>query len=331
MTQKKRPRLYLVPPAASEQAIGLDRPACPSHLDGLSLESRVLLAMLRLSNHDGPRPLLTQHVLSTLGQVLDCSPHRLITIDALNTINDTVLVKTHRRLDICSTTSMGIAPDEALYIDSITRLASGKYNEPDLPLASVMSEQNLSRFCRAAEHTTSTRSMLGLRRSSALRNASLPLSSVIKCQYLRLSELVVLSLIRLWVRGVLVGFDSAAAVRLLSAHLGLTRLGDTINTLMHRVATSAYRLIDVRCICSREVSPDEAHMLVLISALGHGELLEYREQLLNWLEPQWANAIFIQTSDAVLAIGEPVSQLPRRSWDFDLLRTRQQLFSKTGQ
>ncbi|ASJ73803.1 hypothetical protein [Granulosicoccus antarcticus] len=107
-------------------------------------------------------------------------------------------------------------------------------------------------------------------------------------------------------------------------------LGDTVSELLYRVACSASRLIDVRCICCTEVSPDEAHMLVLISALGHGELLEYRDHLLDWLEPQWANAVYMQTSDVVLAVGELVSMLPRRKWDFDLLRARQPLFDMSG-
>ncbi|MGQ7842840.1 hypothetical protein ACUNV4_00080 [Granulosicoccus sp. 3-233] len=324
MTVKTRPRLYLVPSTNGKTPIRSQMPPCPSHLQALSLECRLLLAILRLSNSDGAKPALSLNALNTLGQVMDCGPHRTRTLAALSTINQTVLVQTHRRLEIPNTVSNDISPDEALYIDSIRRLSKGTCAKNEIPLSAVMSDQNLGRFCQAAEHILGVHSMSRLRHRAILRDASAAEPTVLKSQQLELTESVILALMRLWVRGSLTGFNSSAAVRFASAHLGVERLGNIVSAIMQRVDTSSHSPLDVRCVCSGEITPDEAHMLTLMSALGHGELPAYRDHLLKWLDPQWANAVFIQTSDAVLAIGELGSMLPRRQWDFEELDTRQQ-------
>ncbi len=313
-----------------------------THLAEIPVESRLLLGILRMASYQGELPSPEAQVLDALGRILDPSEDRIRTLGHLQTLNQCVLAKTKRELEIRNHPAQMLSDDEHVIMNNLSSLAQGQPN--DIELDALMNETAQHLFRTASRYVLTKPSMDGLYRTDNKRwptddhnegmqpNVQLLqqdthiLGSVLKCKDLSFHETAIVTIVRLWVRGIATQYNSDLAVNLLCAHLSLPRLGQAMLTILRQTATSAHRQMDIRCICCPELSPDEARILSAMSALLHNRIREYQKHLSDWLPREQAQPAYLLSLSEFLTHKQPHTVLPLRNWDFKLLRARQPLF-----
>jgi len=310
----------------------LDRAgACPDDLSTRALESRVLLAIIRLSSHEGDLSILDREVLDTLGRIVDGRHRREATIDAINRLNIAVLVRTRRRLAIDNAPSVSLSDDERGLLDSLDSLRQDPCTPGEQLLNGQIEPAWQPEFRQAALAVTGAigrRASLPARAmlSSAAR-VHRPRPPVRDIDALELGEVTTLLMIRLWVRGIGMRFSGTEAVRLMGDHVAEPVLAEVVCAILDGTARSLRRHFDVRCLCCSEPSPDEARVLAAIAALAGGRLADYGHRLLAWLPAEEADRLMLGTGAASYPLHVSGARLPCRNWNIATLVARQPLFA----
>lgn len=298
----------------------------PTMLKDLPLKARIPLAMMRLSSHGSALPIPHRQVIDVLSRILDPSPQRARRIASLNTWNEVVLARTYHELCVARSPAETLSNDEIVLIDALMRAQNHNLDKDDSSLLSIMDHGERIRFRDAGRDMMSGAAMSSTRRGSTWQRQP----SVLECEHLCLAELIVLNMLRLWVRSKTLGFNSTIAVTLMSKHLGVPQLGNLTLKLLNRIGHSAYRKFDARCICCPEISPDEATLLDGLASIESDSHSSYTNCLLRWLPSVWAQAAFTETTYDALQLPKVGIALPQRDWDFRTLTERQPLFSNPG-
>ena len=305
--------------------------ACPDDLSTRALESRVLLAIIRLSSHEGTLSIIDREVLDTLGRIVDGRHRREATIDAINRLNVAVLARTRRRLAIDNAPSLLLSDDERGVLDSLDSLRQDPRTPGDELLNGQIEPARQSEFRQAAlgvigaiDRRTSLPAKTMLSSAARVQKPRPPVQDI---DALELGEVTTLLMIRLWVRGIGMNFSGGAAVRLMGDHVAEPVLAEVVCAIMDGTARSLRRPFDVRCFCCSELSPDEACVLDAIAALAGGRLADYGHRLLAWLPAEEADRLMLSAGAASYPLHVSGARLPCRQWDIATLVARQPLFA----
>lgn len=308
----------------------------PIDLARFSIPARMLIATIRLAGTETEMPPLERCVLDTIGRVLDSGNQRERTIDAVNRFSVVALTRTRLPITINNNTPGTLSNDELILLKGASQIANSKFKEAHDSLQWLMETSVRNQFICALESLSSVKCFKTLgthaftensfKAHIAETNVSQNHCTILQCDDLSLSELLIVNAIRLWVRGVSIGFSSEGALHSLANHLGLTDFADPLHNLLLETAYKATRQVDIRCLCCLELSPDEARLLAIISSLQHGQPAAAATHLEQWLIDESIQRVLAHSTQMRHSLKSLNNPLPLRQWDFEGMLQRQRLF-----
>lgn len=297
---------------------------------------RLLIATIRLCGADSTTAPVERCTLDTVGRLLDSGEQRASTIDSINRFCAIVLTQTRLALDIPCHPKEKMTGDEIALIKAASQIHTGNIDDAHMTLQWYMERSVRLEFIEVIQTLTAARCFKAFGAHVFVANkftADVQLASgqtrhrsLVFTSDLSLSEQIILNTSRLWARGVSLGFSSESAAHCLCSHLVLAGFAPYIHLILYQTATQATREFDMRCLCSNEISPDEARLLATFSALFHGRPAEAITRLGEWLPEQSIQSVMTQTSYIKYALDKLGDAPPLRDWDYTELTHRQLLF-----
>lgn len=271
-----------------------------------------------------------------MGRLIDSGENRIQTIEAINTFCSIALTQTRMPLEISDAPTSTLLLDEINLIEATAHVTLGNYDKAHMCLQWYMEKNVRTQFIDTIQTLSNARCFKSYGQYSFLPNCFLVSEergaksvrhwSVQNTAELTISEQLVVNTSRLWVRGIALGFSSESATHCLANHLHLPGFADLIHNFLYQTATNAKREFDIRCLCCKEISPDEARLLATLSALHHGRPAEAVEHLNDWLPSNSIQRLLTQAANIRLSLAKLGNVLPLREWDFHELVQRQILF-----
>ncbi|MFT6876712.1 MAG: hypothetical protein ACJAZF_002835 [Granulosicoccus sp.] len=307
-----------------------------------SIPARMLIATIRLAGTETAMPPLERCVLDTIGRILDSGDQRERTIDAVNRFSVFALTRTRLPITMNTNTLSTLTNDELILLKGASQIANNNFKEAHDSLQWLMETKVRNQFICALKTLSSAKCFKTLGTHAFTANSftasidgkyvSQHHCTILKCDDLSLSELLIVNAIRLWVRGISIGFSSEGAIHSLANHLGLADFADPLHNLLLETAYKATRQVDIRCLCCLELSPDEARILATLSSLQHGRPAAAVTHLEQWFADVSIQRVLTYSAQMRHSLKSLDNPLPLRQWDFEGMLQRQVLFEhgRTG-
>lgn len=296
----------------------------------LPLPARLLLAVPRVRGHADKVPIAERYVLDTLGRIIDAGPERSQTIQAVNILSEVLLSPVSIRVPDEPGGSEWLTAVENLVLCVLCKVRSGDLEQANELANHWLSKPSVASFNNAAVNVCGAECFK--RGGPHVFTPSLTAStqpvveashhSVVKTNELSLGERLLLNALRLRMRTLSYAQIGARVVPLLREQLALPRIEALLDAPLVEALQYGYERVDVRCLCSTEISSSEAHFLAAMASFSTGDSATIERQLCQWL-PEASVARLLSRTDEfqsiVLALG---AAMPMRQWNMSEIRTR---------
>lgn len=289
----------------------------------LPLQARLLLAVPRVRGRLPKAPLAERYVLDALGRIIDAGPERRQTIVAVNLLAEALLTpgplsETPEQVD-----GQWLSSVENLVLCVLCKVRSGNQKEAAqltkhwLTKSSVESFNaatvalcNSECFKRAGPHVF-TPSWSG----TAARGTRSTCRSVSYVNELSLGELLLLNAMRLRMRTLPFAGIGNRVVPMLREHLALPRIECLLDGLLVESLQYSVNPPDIRCLCSKVISVNEAQYLDAIAVFSTGDNELATRQLKSWLPISSAERLKARMGEFQSIVQSIGTVIPLREWD----------------
>lgn len=302
----------------------------------LPLPARLLLAVPRVRGCAPTVQIAERYVLDTLGRVIDAGPKRRETIEAVNLLSE--VLQTPSKFDDQDEQQdkQWLSSMENMVLCVLCKIRSGQTKDASRLTQHWLSKTSVHQFNAAAEALCDSDCF---KRGGAhvftpawsgpvLQDADCLHRSVTNTRNLSLGELLLLNTMRLRMRTLPYTSISTRVVPLLREHLALPKIESLIDA--HLIEALQYSIgnIDIRCLCSSDISVDEARILASIAAFSTGDNDEISIQLGSWLPSGSVERLRARTVEFQTIVNQLGAPVPRRDWDFNELADRADLYTE---
>lgn len=293
-----------------------------THFGALPLPARLLLAVPRIRGTQAKAGLAERYTLDALGRIIDARPQRDKTIEAVNLLAE--VLSTPSALDNPGQDDpQWLSATENMVLCVLCKIRSGEHQQARRLSQYWLSATSAQTFNVSAATLCDVAcfkrggpevfSAGGDIVAVAAQMCTQPHAT--RTDQLTLGESLLLNAIRLRIRTLPQTQISAQVLPILSRHLCVPHIEALVDA--HLLEALQYRLqkLDIRCLCSTDISADEAQLLTIFAAYATDDGNEVTNALNEWLPTESSEKLASRLDEFQVILAGLGSPVPQRCWD----------------